>query len=138
MADDRTPKAARPSLSRQLLPAVHGLLARPRTLPWQYFYDELGSRLFEKICNLPEYYLTRTEDAILRDHARAMVSGWSQPPTLIELGSGSAGSAANPKDGESAAVNSALMDSSYLPREYNAMPSPIQRRGEVGKRSVAC
>jgi dimethylhistidine N-methyltransferase len=67
-----------------------GLLAEPKTLPWQYFYDELGSRLFDRICHLPEYYLTRTEDAILRDHARAMVSGWTQAPTLIELGSGSA------------------------------------------------
>ena len=44
--------------------------ADPRSLPWQYFYDEHGSRLFERICGLPEYYLTRTEDAILRDHAR--------------------------------------------------------------------
>lgn len=67
-----------------------GLLARPRSLPWQYFYDEHGSELFERICRLPEYYLTRTEDAILRDHAPAMVAGWDEGPTLIELGSGSA------------------------------------------------
>jgi dimethylhistidine N-methyltransferase len=67
-----------------------GLLAQPRSLPWQYFYDERGSQLFERICRLPEYYLTRTEDAILRDHAAATVAGWSVPPTLIELGSGSA------------------------------------------------
>ena len=65
---------------------------RPRSLPWQFFYDEHGSRLFDRICGLPEYYLTRTEDAILRDHAGAMVAGWSraQPPCLLELGSGSA------------------------------------------------
>ena len=67
-----------------------GLLSQPRSLPWPYFYDERGSELFEKICSLPEYYLTRTEDAILRDHAPEMVSGWSEKPTLIELGSGSA------------------------------------------------
>jgi len=67
-----------------------GLLAQPKSLPWQYFYDELGSRLFDRICRLPEYYLTRTEDAILREHAAEMVSGWAQGPTLIELGSGSA------------------------------------------------
>jgi len=69
-----------------------GLSGRPRSLPWQFFYDELGSRLFDQICTLPEYYLTRTEDAILRDHAGAMVAGWSlvQPPCLLELGSGSA------------------------------------------------
>ena len=67
-----------------------GLLARPKKLPFHYFYDEAGSTLFDEICNLPEYYLTRTEDGILKDHARAMVSGWLEPPTLIELGSGSA------------------------------------------------
>jgi dimethylhistidine N-methyltransferase len=69
-----------------------GLLAQPRSLPWQYFYDERGSRLFEQICGLPEYYLTRTEDAILRDHAAAMVAGWERgnAPCVIELGSGSA------------------------------------------------
>ncbi len=67
-----------------------GLTARPRTLPFPYLYDAAGSALFEEICRLPEYYLTRTEDAILREHADAMVAGWSEPPTLIELGSGSA------------------------------------------------
>jgi dimethylhistidine N-methyltransferase len=67
-----------------------GLLASPRTLPFPYLYDEVGSALFEQICRLPEYYLTRTEDAILRDHADAMTGGWREPPTLIELGSGSA------------------------------------------------
>jgi dimethylhistidine N-methyltransferase len=69
-----------------------GLLAVPRSLPWQFFYDERGSRLFDRICDLPEYYLTRTEDAILRAHAAAMVGGWecATAPCLIELGSGSA------------------------------------------------
>lgn len=67
-----------------------GLLARPKKLPFHYFYDEAGSNLFDEICTLPEYYLTRTEDGILQDHAGAMVSGWLEPPTLIELGSGSA------------------------------------------------
>ena len=52
-------------------------------------YDAQGSRLFEAICDLPEYYLTRTEDAILRDHAEAMLQGWDEAPALIELGSGS-------------------------------------------------
>ncbi|GAC1448824.1 MAG: L-histidine N(alpha)-methyltransferase [Isosphaeraceae bacterium] len=71
--------------------SVHdGLLKRPKSLSFQYFYDEAGSALFEQICQLPEYYLTRTEDAILREHASAMVSGWHEPPVLIELGSGSA------------------------------------------------
>jgi len=66
-----------------------GLNSTPRTLPCRYFYDEAGSRLFERICDLPEYYLTRTEDAILAQHADAMVLGWVNDPVLVELGSGS-------------------------------------------------
>lgn len=66
-----------------------GLTARLKTLPCRYLYDMEGSKLFEAICDLPEYYLTRTEDAILRDHAEAMLGGWDRAPALIELGSGS-------------------------------------------------
>jgi L-histidine Nalpha-methyltransferase len=66
-----------------------GLRSKPKTLPCQYFYDERGSRLFEQICELPEYYLTRTEDAILLEHADAMVGGWLGDPVMVELGSGS-------------------------------------------------
>jgi L-histidine N-alpha-methyltransferase len=71
--------------------AVHsGLSSSPKTLPCKYFYDDTGSRLFEEICQLPEYYLTRTEDAILRIHAEEMLQGWAGAgPVLIELGSGS-------------------------------------------------
>ena len=66
-----------------------GLQATPKTLPCRYFYDDEGSQLFEQICDLPEYYLTRTEDAILAQHADAMVDGWVADPILVELGSGS-------------------------------------------------
>ena len=66
-----------------------GLLGRPKTLPCTYLYDDRGSELFEEICTLPEYYLTRTEDSILQTSADAMVAGWSRAPVLIELGSGS-------------------------------------------------
>lgn len=70
--------------------AVREGLSQPRkTLPCRYFYDHEGSRLFESICDLPEYYLTRAEDAILADHADAMVGGWLRAPAMIELGSGS-------------------------------------------------
>ena len=44
---------------------IAGLSATPRTLPCKYFYDQEGSRLFDAICDLDEYYLTRTEIAIL-------------------------------------------------------------------------
>ena len=66
-----------------------GLSSAPKTLPCQYLYDAAGSELFEAICGLPEYYPTRTEDAILRRHAAAMIDGWDQAPVLVELGSGS-------------------------------------------------
>jgi L-histidine N-alpha-methyltransferase len=66
-----------------------GLGSESKTLPCRYFYDDEGSRLFEQICELPEYYPTRTEDAILRDHAEAMVHGWASDPVMVELGSGS-------------------------------------------------
>ncbi len=67
-----------------------GLTAPRKTLPCQYFYDEQGSLLFEQICDLPEYYLTRIEDAILQEHADAMVDGpWIGAPVMVELGSGS-------------------------------------------------
>jgi L-histidine N-alpha-methyltransferase len=67
-----------------------GLTARPKFLPPKYFYDDLGSKLFEAICYLPEYYLTRAESEILRRHAEAIIAATDGPARLIELGSGSA------------------------------------------------
>src|SRR3982074_3278306 len=59
---------------------IEGLTARPKRLPPKYFYDETGARLFEAITELPEYYPTRCELAILRerapDIARASGAGW--------------------------------------------------------------
>jgi L-histidine Nalpha-methyltransferase len=66
-----------------------GLTARPKTLPPKYFYDELGSRLFEAICALPEYYLTRAEAEIFAAHADEIV-GRAGLERLVELGGGSA------------------------------------------------
>jgi dimethylhistidine N-methyltransferase len=68
---------------------VRGLGARPKTLPPKYFYDAQGSRLFDRITALPEYYLTRTEQRILSDSARDLARRMG-PADLIELGSGSA------------------------------------------------
>ncbi|HET8577379.1 MAG TPA: L-histidine N(alpha)-methyltransferase [Methylomirabilota bacterium] len=65
-----------------------GLTARPRQLPPKYFYDEVGSVLFERITGLPEYYLTRAEDAILCDIAPDLVHRLA-PRDLVELGPGS-------------------------------------------------
>ncbi len=67
-----------------------GLTASPRWLPCLYFYDEAGSLLFEQICDLPEYYPTRTERAILEAHADDLVAHVGHSVDLVELGSGSA------------------------------------------------
>ncbi|MBC5805323.1 MAG: L-histidine N(alpha)-methyltransferase [Candidatus Eremiobacter antarcticus] len=67
----------------------HGLTSAPKSLPSKYFYDALGSMLFEAICLLPEYYLTRAEAEIFNTHADAIVDA-ARPDRLIELGSGSA------------------------------------------------
>jgi L-histidine N-alpha-methyltransferase len=64
-----------------------GLTADPRSVPSKYFYDAHGSRLFEDICALPEYYLTRVEMSLLRDKARQLIDGF-EDGDLVELGSG--------------------------------------------------
>lgn len=73
---------------------VHGLLARPATVSPKFLYDALGSRLFDAITELPEYYPTRTERAIFDAHAAAMVAQVGKGRTLIDLGAGSCEKAA--------------------------------------------
>jgi len=67
-----------------------GLTARPKRIPCRHFYDAEGSRLFEAITALPEYYPTRTERGILLESMDELVSALELPVTLVELGSGSA------------------------------------------------
>jgi len=67
---------------------LRGLLRPHKELPCKLFYDERGSALFEQICELDEYYLTRTEIAILEQHAAEMASAIGPRVLLIELGSG--------------------------------------------------
>ncbi|NDJ22414.1 L-histidine N(alpha)-methyltransferase [Nostoc sp. B(2019)] len=67
---------------------VKGLTQIPKSLPPNYFYDDRGSELFEQICNLPEYYLTRTETAILQQYA-SEIATMTGACELVELGSGS-------------------------------------------------
>ena len=67
-----------------------GLSARPKRFLPKYFYDELGSQLFEAICLLPEYYLTRAENEILVRYADQIVASVDGQKTLLEMGSGSA------------------------------------------------
>ncbi len=65
-----------------------GLGQQPKTLPCKFFYDERGSALFEEICKVPEYYLTRTEIAILEQYAETIARYIGPHGRLIELGSG--------------------------------------------------
>src|ERR1017187_1143816 len=68
---------------------VAGLSARLKSIPCRFLYDAQGSALFNRICELPEYYPTRTEMKILANHARDISALIGPDATLIELGSGS-------------------------------------------------
>src|SRR5204863_2077545 len=68
---------------------LRGLSSPRKRLPCQYFYDAVGSELFGEITRLEEYYPTRTETAILREHARSMVRPAGRRAVLVEFGSGS-------------------------------------------------
>src|SRR5882724_634295 len=79
---------APPASSDFLSDVIAGLSSEPRTLPCKYFYDERGAALFQKICELPEYYVTRTEVDIL-DRNRAEIASQIGPNIeLIGLGTG--------------------------------------------------
>ena len=68
---------------------IAGLSNAPKELPSKYFYDETGSRLFDRICELEEYYPTRTELRIMADHGGEMAAILGRRCLLIEYGSGS-------------------------------------------------
>lgn len=68
---------------------LQGLQAARKELPSKYFYDHIGSQLFEQICEQDEYYLTRTELAIMQEWAREMATLLGPRCLLIEYGSGS-------------------------------------------------
>ena len=67
---------------------IQGLSQYPRAIPPKFFYDERGSELFDRICELPEYYQTRTEMAILSRALPELVTLIGTECTLVELGSG--------------------------------------------------
>ncbi|HUX26719.1 MAG TPA: L-histidine N(alpha)-methyltransferase [Burkholderiales bacterium] len=78
-----------PEGSSFLRDVLAGLALPQKALPPKYFYDARGCELFEQICELPEYYPTRTELAIMREHAAAMAKFLGPDCQLIEFGSGS-------------------------------------------------
>jgi dimethylhistidine N-methyltransferase len=77
-----------PRGERLLEDVLAGLALPQKSIPPKYFYDEQGCRLFEAICELPEYYLTRTETAILRGNIAEIVQFVGPEAQLIEFGSG--------------------------------------------------
>ena len=82
------------TFQNRIASAVHeGLLSSPKWLPSWLFYDAAGSRLFDEITRIPEYYLTRTERAILAAHARSEIvarAAGENALRMVELGAGSA------------------------------------------------
>lgn len=67
---------------------LSGLAASPKSVPPTYFYDARGSELFEQICELPEYYPTRTEMSILRRHASDIAARIGADAQIVEYGAG--------------------------------------------------
>ncbi len=80
----------RPGAGSTLAADVAAGLGRvPKTLPAKHFYDDRGSQLFDRICDTPEYYQTRTEQALLERIAPGLLADL-RPTDLVELGSGAA------------------------------------------------
>jgi len=77
-----------PATSDFLEQAIAGLSTSPRTLPSKFFYDERGSDLFQEICELPEYYVTRTETEILRRYGAEMADSIGENAELVGFGTG--------------------------------------------------
>lgn len=71
-----------------LAETLNGLRSQPATLPCKYFYDQRGADLFEQICELPEYYPTRTEISILQDHLQEIAQAIGPSARIVEYGSG--------------------------------------------------
>ncbi|HEX3146924.1 MAG TPA: L-histidine N(alpha)-methyltransferase [Gemmataceae bacterium] len=76
-------------LARFRADVLAGLAGPTKTLPCKYLYDDRGSGLFDQICDLPEYYPTRTELSILRRDVGAMAAALGEDCLVIEYGSGS-------------------------------------------------
>ena len=82
------PQVSAPESADFLADVVAGLSSDPRTIPCKYFYDERGAALFQRICELPEYYVTRTEIDILDRHRADIASQLGPSIELIGLGTG--------------------------------------------------
>lgn len=92
MTTSATSPASFPISDKLASSVYEGLLSNPKWLPSWMFYDSAGSRLFDRITELPEYYLTRIERGILTDRAAEIVrrSAGDHALRIVELGAGSA------------------------------------------------
>lgn len=82
-------KRSLPAADPFLADILSGLRARPRAVPARWFYDRAGSELFERITDLPEYYPTRTETALLKAHCGDLAGIVGPGRAVVEFGSGS-------------------------------------------------
>src|ERR1700750_112425 len=78
-----------PSVGAFLTELLRGLSQRPKSIAAKFFYDEMGSHLFNEICTLEEYYLTRTEMGILQENATEICALFGPECRVVEFGSGS-------------------------------------------------
>ena len=124
----------------QCMALVDGLLAQPAAIPPKYFYDALGCALFDAICELPEYYLTRTERGIYAAHRETIAAVVGQNRQFIDLGAGNCAKgeswigALKPRrfiavDIAAAAIEPALARHGRwrIPRSSSPASSPISR-----------
>jgi dimethylhistidine N-methyltransferase len=129
--DPRPRGAARLNRASAVVPnsfredVIAGLSRQQKALPPKYFYDAQGSRLFEAICRLKEYYPTRAELALTRRHIGEIAGFARKHGTLIEYGSGDSG--------KSRILIEALRPSAYVPVDISkgalgAAVSKLQRR----------
>ncbi|ACY18592.1 L-histidine N(alpha)-methyltransferase [Haliangium ochraceum] len=91
MLDSSTPIVANdsePSIRDDIDEILTGLRQTPKRLSPKYFYDQHGSELFDQICDLPEYYLTRAEFEILREYGDEIAAEIGPSASIIEFGSG--------------------------------------------------
>ena len=117
--------AVPPARPQMLLKNVvaEGLNRADRCLPCCFFYDAVGSDLFEQICDLPEYYLTRTERAILDRYAPEIVEAAGENLAMVEYGSGSS-------------VKTRLLLSAALDRQSELHYIPIDISGDFLRESA--
>ncbi len=89
MASDPVTPGSAPERAAFASELLHGLRARRRSLSPKFFYDRAGSALFDRICELDEYYPTRTECALLRRHANEIAGCIGAAAEIVEFGAGS-------------------------------------------------